>query len=407
MATVKVKWRPSVVGGKAGTIYFQIIHNRVVRQLATDYKIYAEEWDDTLGTVKSGSAESRRAAELAVIGEHLSRDLRRLNAIVERFSGSRAPYGADDVTAAFSRQMREGSFFNLMRSEISRLRELNRQRTAENYEAALRSFMRFCGGEDLLPGELDAHVVMRYESSLMARGVSRNTSSFYMRILRAVYNRSAEREQSERRDPFRHVYTGVDKTSKRAVPFAAVKRIRELDLSQHPTLDFARDMFLFSFYMRGMSFVDMAYLRKSDLRHGIVTYRRRKTGRRLSIRWERCMQDIVSKYSAAECRRRVAPESPYMLPIIRNPSAEGCYRNILQQINKALKMVAFMARVDVPLTMYVARHTWASVARSKNIPVAVISEGMGHDSETTTQIYLSSLDTSVIDRANRIILKGL
>ena len=119
------------------------------------------------------------------------------------------------------------------------------------------------------------------------------------------------------------------------------------------------------------------------------------------------MQDIVSKYSAAECRRRVAPESPYMLPIIRNPSSEGCYRNILQQINKALKMVAFMARVDVPLTMYVARHTWASVARSKNIPVAVISEGMGHDSETTTQIYLSSLDTSVIDRANRIILKGL
>lgn len=57
--------------------------------------------------------------------------------------------------------------------------------------------------------------------------------------------------------------------------------------------------------------------------------------------------------------------------------------------------------------MYVARHTWASVARSKHIPISVISEGMGHDSEVTTQIYLASLDHSVVDRANAMILRGL
>ena len=61
----------------------------------------------------------------------------------------------------------------------------------------------------------------------------------------------------------------------------------------------------------------------------------------------------------------------------------------------------------MPLTMYVARHSWASAAKAKGIPVSVISEGMGHDSESTTQIYLASLDTSIVDSANSIILNSL
>lgn len=56
---------------------------------------------------------------------------------------------------------------------------------------------------------------------------------------------------------------------------------------------------------------------------------------------------------------------------------------------------------------YISRHAWASIAKSKNIPVSTISEAMGHDSETTTHIYLASLDTSVVDKANSLILKSL
>ena len=409
MATVKVKWRPSSVEGKAGTIYYQIIHNRIVRQLKTEYKIFTDEWSDTRGLLTSGYENDGRADILSSIQARINWDLKRLNAIIERFDKRNTQYTADDIISTFTAQSQEQSFFGFMRGVISKLKLLNKYRTAENYATTLNSFMQFRANEDLLLGGITSDLMMRYEAYLISRGVTKNTSSFYMRILRAAYNRAVEQELTEQRNPFKHVYTGIDKTVKRAISFAAIKRIKDLDLSFQPVLDFARDMFLFSFYTRGMSFIDMAYLRKSDLKNGVITYRRRKTGQQLSIKWESCMQEITEKYKRNNTYRSMSSYSPYLLPILKPPfdNSRSQYRNALQQINKSLKMIAKLAKFDIPLTMYVARHSWASIARSKHIPISVISEGMGHDSEATTQIYLASLDTAVIDRANSLILKGL
>lgn len=405
MATVKVKWRPSAVEGRTGTIYYQIIHDRIVRQLKTDYKIFAEEWES--GYIMTGSGISGPREEvLASIREKVNGDVRRINAIIGKFADEKRLYKADDIAAAFAEMPQKPGFFGFMQNVISGLKCIGKHRTADNYTMTLKSFAQFRSYRDLPFCEMDSDMMMRYEAYLFGRGVKRNTVSFYMRILRAVYNRAVGQGQTEQRSPFRHVYTGVDKTVKRAISFAAVRRIKELDLSLHQKLDFARDMFLFSFYTRGMSFIDMAYLRKSDLKSGILSYCRRKTGQQLHIRWEKCMQEIVSKYEESRC-----PEdgSPYLLPILKPPFDNHLsrYKNAMQQINRSLKTVAASAGLDVPLTMYVARHSWASIAKSKNIPVSVISEGMGHDSEMTTRIYLASLDTSVIDRANRLILRDL
>ncbi len=161
-------------------------------------------------------------------------------------------------------------------------------------------------------------------------------------------------------------------------------------------------MFLFSFYTRGMSFIDMAYLKKTDLKNGVIIYRRKKTYQQLSIKWEKCMAEIVAKYKDRSVTQ-------YLLPIITNPLADERiqYRNAIYRVNTALKVIAEMAGLSMPLSMYCARHGWASVAKSKNIPLSVISEGMGHDSEETTRIYLASLDSNVIDKANSLILKDL
>lgn len=149
-----------------------------------------------------------------------------------------------------------------------------------------------------------------------------------------------------------------------------------------------------------MSFVDMAYLRRNDLKGGFLTYRRRKTGQRLCIRWEGCMQALLDKYPVNE--------SPYLLPIIRRSDDERRqYLNAIHLVNRQLKTLSRKLGLSSPLTMYVARHSWASIARSKHIPLSVISEGMGHHSERTTQIYLASLGNVVIDRANSRILKEL
>ena len=403
MTSIKVKFRPSATDGKEGSIYYQVIRNRAVRQIGTELRLYENEWDKKASSVRIFAEISDiRKNYLQSVDERIRWDCKRLKAIIALLDRKGGGYTAEDVAKQFNSQPDGLSLFHFMQGIISQLKQLGRVRTSETYTATLNSFMKFRAGQDILLCEVDSDTMQLYEAWLKGNGACPNTVSFYMRILRAVYNHAVEKELAEQRHPFKHVYTGIDKTVKRAVSLEAIKLIKELDLTLNPHLAYARDMFLFSFYTRGMSFIDMAYLLKSDLKDGILTYRRRKTGQQLSVKWERCMEDIVAKYKDTY-------NTDYLLPIITNPLADGRkqYRNAIYRVNTALKEVARLAGLAVPLTMYCGRHSWASIAKSKNIPLSVISEGMGHDSEETTRIYLASLDTSVIDEANSLILKSL
>ena len=399
MASIKVKFRPSTNENKEGTIYYQIIQNRVIRQLKTDYRLFMHEWNEDNNAIIA--TNSSRQNYLQSIEERIDWDIRRLQNIITQLENKRVKYTADDIIVTFRKQANVQSLFNFMQGVIAQLQQMCKPRTSETYRCTLKSFMQFREDKDVLLENIDSDLMLMYEAYLHNRGLIKNSSSFYMRILRAVYNRAVEKDLTTNRNPFKHVYTGIDKTVKRAIPLKAIKQIKSLDLSLQPSLDFARDMFLFSFYTRGMSFIDMAYLKKKDLSNGILSYRRRKTGQQLFIRWEKCMQEIVEKYEN--------PRSEYLLPIIKqmNGNERTQYQNAMYLINRKLKEIGKMVGIKLPLTMYVARHSWASVAKNKNVPISVISEGMGYDSEMTTQIYLASLDNALVDRANAQILKDL
>ena len=400
MASIKLKFRPSTVSGEPGTIFFRVIHNRIARQMTTDYRIYSEEWNEQDSCIIIQVAPSTRMDYLLKLQSSIDEDLQRFSRIVRMLEQKCYTYTADDVITQFQRV--ENQFFEFMQGVIISLRKLGKIRTAETYVSTLNSFMRFRENRDIAFDDVNSDLMMLYESHLRKNGVSPNSSSFYMRILRAVYNRAVEKGLTTQRFPFKHVYTGVDKTVKRALPLRAVKQIKDLELESKSSLDFARDMFLFAFYMRGMSFVDMAYLKKSDLRNGVLSYRRRKTAQQLFIKWEKCMQNIIDKYAN--------DVSPYLLPIIEPNSSldeRTQYIYAAHNVNKYLKVIGERIGISMPLTMYCARHSWASIARSKNVPLSVISERMGHDSEATTRIYLASLDNVAIDKANSMILKSL
>ncbi len=399
MTSIKVKFRPSTKENKEGTVYYQIIKSRVIRQLKTDYRLFMHEWNAAENTMTI--TNNSRQNYLQTIKERIECDIKRLQSIINGLENKQVKYTTDDIVSTFQKQANEQTLFNFMQSVIARLRQMGKQRTSETYRCTLKSFMQFRENKDLLLEDIDSDLILMYEAYLQSRGLAKNSTSFYMRILRAVYNRAVEKDLTANRTPFKHVYTGIDKTVKRAIPLKSIKQIKNLDLSLQPSLDFVRDIFLFSFYTRGMSFIDMAYLKKKDLSNGILSYRRRKTGQQLFIRWEKCMQNIVDKYKN--------PLSEYLLPIInpKNGDERKQYQNAMYLINRKLKTIGKMVGVQLPLTMYTARHSWASVAKNKNVPISVISEGMGHDSEMTTQIYLASLDTAVVDRANAQILKDL
>ncbi|MDE6022776.1 MAG: site-specific integrase [Muribaculaceae bacterium] len=400
MASIKIKFRLSTVADREGTIYYQIIHERKQRQLFTDYHVFPHEWDENRSTVTTAHESARKTIILS-IRERIRWDMERLNKIIRKLDSDGLTYNADDVIDEFNRHINEYSLFNYMESHIIKLRQNGKIRTAETYTTTLNSFKKFHNGKDIMLDCLNSKIMEAYEAWHHQRGVTPNTISFYTRILRAVYNRAVEEEIIEDRNPFRHVYTGVDKTVKRALPLSAIKKIKNIDLSLIPAMDYARDMFMMSFMLRGMSFIDMAYLRKSDLTNGYVVYRRRKTGQQLTIEWTKEMQMLLNKY----------PEntSDYLLPIIKKSGTNErfTYKNAGEKINSNLKKVAEKVGVSIPLSLYVARHSWASIAKSKGIPLSVISEGMGHDNETTTRIYLASLDTSVVDKANSLIISGL
>lgn len=295
-----------------------------------------------------------------------------------------------------------GSVAEFVSDLSARLVKMGRFRTAEAYNSTLNSFMRFRGKKGDLPfASLDAQMAAAYETYLRKAGVCPNSSSFYMRNLRAIYNKAVAEGLASQANPFRMVYTGVGKTVKRAVTAEAIRLIRDIDLAAAPALDYARNLFMFSFYTRGMSFVDMAYLRKSDLCNGILSYRRQKTNRQLFVKWEPPMQEIVDKFCTSA--------TPYLLPIIRNADADTRrqYKNAVHFVNVKLRKIGELIGLPIPLTTYVARHGWASIAYSRNIPIATISEAMGHDSEATTRIYLASLDTARVDTANRMVLSAI
>lgn len=290
------------------------------------------------------------------------------------------------------------TILHYMRQQIETLNCNRRFSTARNYRRAMNSLANYLSGRDLPLRALTAAFIEGYNASLEHRGVVRNTVSFYMRILRSVYNKAVEAQLVEQTYPFRHVYTGVDRTRKRAVDERIIARLSQLDLRHSHALARARDLFLFSYCTRGMSFVDMAYLRKTNIRNGMICYTRHKTRQSLCVRIEPVVQRIIDKYAARS--------SVYVLPVLRSedsPTAFTQYQTALNYYNRQLKRLSELLHLDSCLTSYTARHSWATAARNHHVPLSVISAGMGHTSEHTTRIYLSMLENSVIDRANHRI----
>lgn len=402
MATVKTKLRLSTVAGRPSSIIYQITHRRIVRQITTDYKVFPEDCKTGVSMIISVNDEAMgRLRVPRIISQKIRWDLERLNMIISKYENGHCEYSADMIVDAFQCMEKELSFFNIMQKSIIRLLQQNRIGTAKNYSAALGSFRNFRCNEDIPIEAIDYAVMEDYQSYLRMKGLALNSISFYMRILRAVYNHSVESGIISDRKPFRHVFTGMEKTFKRAISINNIRFIKDLDLSFKPNLEFARDMFMFLFYCRGMSFIDAAFLKKSDVVDNILFYRRHKTGQQLRIRMVPVIKDILERYSDSQ--------SPYLLPIITVSGKDGRiqYEAALRRINNGLRTIAKMLGMDTPLTTYVTRHAWASIAKAKNIPITVISDALGHDSIATTQIYLASIDATMIDKANEMIINDL
>ena len=401
MATVKVKLRNSTVKGKAGVIYYQLCHRQESKQITTKLHLLPHQWnaEEELPLLVMGNKLLLEKSR-----QQIENDVWLLKRIIRELDNRRGDYTLSDVITMYHSSATRVTVLSFIEKQIVHLKASRKLGTARNYQRTLNSFSALLNGGDISFALLNEGLVMEYNDWLQRRKVMNNSISFYMRTLRAVYNKAVKQHLVEQSFPFRDVYTGVDRTRKRAVSEEVVVQLQKMDLRFSHPLTLARDLFIFSYCTRGMAFVDMAFLCKQDIVNGMITYTRHKTGQRLVVRVEPCIEYILKHYETA------TRESPYVFPILSSNDPEEAYRQYQTALgyhNRKLKRLAGLTGVEIPFSSYTPRHTWATTARNHNVPLSVISAGMGHTSEKTTQIYLASLENSVIDQANRGILEKL
>lgn len=280
------------------------------------------------------------------------------------------------------------------------------------YACTLRSYEKFCA-EERHPKNTTASLSMQeiftperlkeYEDWLAGQQSSPNTISTYMRTLQAVYNRWMS-PGIEGYNPvlFKDVYTKVESRTKRALTAEQMEQLRNTDFSvltlrQQQVLTY----FLLMFMLRGMPFIDLAHLRKSDLRNRRITYRRHKTGKLMVVDVPPDAMRLLQKY-------RDKTDSEYLFPLLHGglfmEEHHHRYQETLRHFNRELARLMKQLLPGVSVSSYTARHTWATLAYHSGVPVGLISQSLGHSSIRVTMTYLKPFDAEMIDRINRQVI---
>ncbi len=407
--SVSLKFRSSSIQGKQGSICFRLIKNRIVKSITTPYKIFPEEWDKKKFRIILANKSDKRDEDLREIIIALEEDLRELKAKIA-YREKTVGCSIEDAINIYRRKYEIIPFTSFAKEIADEMESAGKNRLAEAYRSAARNIILFNNGNDIPVQDLSPKMLFEYQKFMEKKGNSQNTISFYMRNTRAIYNKAFKKGilESKNAELFSDTFTGVAKTRKRAVKQETIDAIIKLDLNysfpkkkerKSLSIGFARDMFLMSFFLRGISFIDLAFLKKEDFcrESKTISYIRKKTGQRLEISATPHIMKIIDRY------RIFCEKSEFLLPILPPNATRKHYACAIRKQNTSLKILCKLTETNIPLTTYVSRHTWASIARAKGIPVAVISRGLGHESEKTTQIYLDSFDFSMIHKANNII----
>lgn len=405
---VRLSHRVDSEGRKS--VLVQVLYQRRRRVVSTPYRVTDAEFDRTSGRLVSRSRSRRDRDFVAAANECIAEICERLLQIAARLGQIGQPFDVNDITTRYRSEVDQRRISVYGRRQIEELQSRGQHGTASTYRTTLRRFERYLGGRNLNFDQLTVRILQDFESHLYASGLQRNTVTFYLRVFRALYNKAVLSGVAPRGEsPFGSLSFREDKTVKLAVDKNVLRKMARSDFGPGTDLAVARDLFMFSFYARGMSFVDMAYLRYEQLVGDTIRYRRHKSGQPLRIRLIPELSAIIERYRD--------PESPWVLPVLRHSCGEhplqpgeeyGAllhrrYKAALNRYLNQLERISLRLGTDRRLTFNVARHSWASLARRKGIPVAVISEGLGHTSEKTTRIYLDELDGTLVDRANEAV----
>ena len=293
---------------------------------------------------------------------------------------------------------------NYMEQVVAVLHSEGRDGSAHVYRGALRRLRHFAVTASCTGSVVSPRFLKQFEGYLLQRQLSWNSVSTYLRMVRAAYNRAVDDGLAPYVPRlFRRVYTGVRSSVRRSLPAGVLGRFLKDGQPLPPVLERARACFALLFMLRGMPFVDLAFLRRCDLRGHWLTYRRRKTGTRITVRVEPEAMTLVRRYAAT------GGSSPYLFPFIGRPGHDeyGQYRRALRGLNRQLGALCRFWRLPsaVRVSTYAARHSWASIANFRHYDPELISNAMGHSSVKVTETYFKAFPDTRVARMNRSVIR--
>lgn len=358
----------------------------------TGFSAHAEQWDENKKQTKRNYPNHVRVNHI------LSKKLNEIQEVIFDLEISTEVFNMDEVLSRLNGSGQRMSITDYWEKRIDDLTSVGRTGNARVYRESLKDFKKFQAKRNWCFEELNYARLKEYERFMLKKGNKINTAATKLRTLRAVYNSAIkEGHVHEKFYPYKNFKIKTERTRKRALSMNEIKRIEDFK-SDNPQLNWARDLFMFSFYCMGMNFVDMANLKVSDIHQGRIQYKRSKTRVNYDIGIHSKLQVLIDRYSKGK------KKDDYLLPINDNEEEYKAYRNDLSWFNKLLKRLGEHLGLSITLSSYVGRHSWATVAKRKGVPIAKISEALGHTTERTTQIYLDSFAKEDMDEVNELVV---
>lgn len=389
------------------SVVIRITKNRRSAYLQTGIFVYENDFDNSSGEVKR---TCKLYESVGKVNEYLLKKRLEVNSFLNDLleSGKIEAMTASQIKKAFlNRSKNNLSFTEFAEKLIRDLKKSGKLGNASVYQQALDFAKKHFHGP-IHFRDINYSFLKKLEEEHLGAGYGYNSLSVKLRTIRAIYNKAIN-EEIAKPDwyPFNKFKIKETKTQKRAISKEDILKIENYEPEFGSQEFHARNYFMFSFYMIGMNFTDIAYLKYSNIKNNRLEYYRKKTGRFYSLELFDKPKAIIEIYRTNNFL--FTPDKSkdrYIFPIIKREKPEEMRADIyngLRLTNKYIRRIAKELDISAHLTSYVARHSWASIGKALNIPLAVISDGLGHEDLSTTQVYLDELDKSTIDKASKLI----
>lgn len=420
MATLKVMLHP-INKDKNGkrSIILRVTHVGIKYyvSLGVKDKLFDDEFDPTPGNNCNYIKPTAGVADYKQKNSLIAKRLAEAHSLLLDFEKNRIPVTLERFKEGFQIKKSQDFVFPFFDQVVKHFTDSRKIGNAGIYTTVKNSLQKFRNNNQLRFSDITLTFLQKYEAFLFKEGLKGNGISLYMRTLRAAYNKAiAQKVTDIRLYPFHNLtnpngYKISDletATIKRAISIEDIRNIEALETTPYSTKHDSKLYFLFSFYCRGINFTDMALLTSVNIQSGRIVYTRAKTRNKkiFSLEILEPVKEILAYFE-----KHPFKAGEYLFPILNDKKfvtdqqKKTRIQTALKQLNSDLKTLGSDAKIKIPLTTYVARHSWATAMKNKGISTAQISEGLGHQDEKTTQIYLEDFENSVLDEASRKLLE--